>query len=114
VDNFVEGSQVDEYPTRMVRIEGVTARAFQRAPAEFTSVHSAEDADRALGDDGNEHNCPLCHQFFGTRAFKAHAPDCIKARAPAWERQRDKAPPYAQIKRFGRRLIIPGHDPAGG
>lgn len=100
-----------QHPVRMVRIEAAAARAFQRAPREFTSVQSAEDADRALGDDGNEHHCPLCNQFYGTQAFKRHAPSCIKANAPRWERQRDLEPPYANIKRFGKRLIVPGHAP---
>lgn len=99
----------EEHPKRIVRIEGAVARAFQRAPAEFTTVQSAEDADRALGDAGNEHHCPLCNQFFGTVAFRAHAPGCITANAPKWERQRDEEPPYANVMRFGQRLIVPGH-----
>lgn len=99
------------YPVRSVVIQGRTARAFERAPKEFTSVRTAEEADRALGDDGNEHFCPLCNEFFGNAAFKAHAADCIKLRAPAWERQRDKEPPYSRVKRYGKRLIVPGYAP---
>ena len=83
-----------DHPKRMVVIQGAAARAFQRAPKEFRTVSEAGDADAALGDDGNEHHCPLCNEFFGTQAFKRHAASCIKTRAPAWERQRDRAPGY--------------------
>jgi len=100
------------YPVKMVVVEGAVARAFQRAPAEFTSVKSAEDADKALNDPQNAHHCPLCNQFFGTIAFKTHAPECIKVRAPAWERQRDDEPYGGKMARIGKRMIVPGHDPA--
>jgi len=80
-----------------VIVQGVPAQAtFSFAlqqkvrPSETVSVRSAEDADRALGDDGNEHHCPLCNEFYGTEAFKAHAPECIRVRAP---RRRVWTPP---------------------
>lgn len=105
------------HPVRNAWIQGVPAVAVirQRLPeGEFMTVQSAEEADRALGDPGNSHHCPLCNQFFGSVAFRAHAPGCIRANAPRWERQRDEEPPYAAQKRFGKRLIVPGHDTGGG
>lgn len=101
------------FPVRDVLIEGAPANLFNRAPQEFTSVHDAESADRALGDPGNTQHCPLCNHYFGTEAFVAHAPGCIRARAGVWERQRDEEPPYAAQKRFGQRTIVSGFGPAG-
>ena len=85
---------MSEHPYRMVVVQGVTARMFNRAsaPGEFTTVSNAAEADKALGEEGNEHFCPLCLEYFSTAAFKRHAPSCILARAGAWERQRDKDP----------------------
>lgn len=102
---------MDNHPFKMVRIEGALAKAFQKAPAEFTSVNSAESADRALNDPGNSHHCPLCNQFFGTFAFKTHAQDCINTRAPGWERQVDKEPYGGKAVRIGKRVIVPGYSP---
>lgn len=79
-----------------------------RAPTEVMTVTDAEAASKALGDDGNEHHCPLCNQFFGNVDFQQHAPSCIDTYAPAWERQRDREPPYAKFVRYGKRLIVPG------
>lgn len=76
---------------------------FQRAPTDFVSVQSAADADKALGDPGNTHHCGLCNDFFGTEAFKAHAPSCIKANAGRYEANAPREPRYAKSKRF--RLI---------
>jgi hypothetical protein len=97
----------EEHPYRVARIEGAVARAFQRAPQEFTSVTDAAEADKALGDPENAHHCPLCNNFFGSEAFKRHAPTCIKAYAPGWERQRDREPPYSKVKQFRGRLFGP-------
>lgn len=77
---------------RSVAISAALARAFQRAPAELHYVREAEDIDRAFGEEGNEHVCPLCHEFFSSWAFRRHAPSCIRAYAPLWERQRDRDP----------------------
>lgn len=83
------------HPVRSVRIEGVPARAMaERAPSpprrigpiditpQFRVVKDAADMDRELGNPGDSHHCPLCEEFFGWEAFKAHAPRCIEARAP--------------------------------
>jgi hypothetical protein len=94
----------DEYPVRMVRVEGEAARAFQRAPQEFTTVTSAAQADTVLGDPGNTHHCPLCAGFFGAEAFKRHAPSCIEAYAPRWEKNRDLEPPHSKVKQYRARL----------
>lgn len=103
------------YPVRNAIIHAKPAvLVFNHLPeGEITTVQDAEAADRALADEGNTHHCPLCNQFYGTIAFKAHAPSCIQANAPRWERQRDEEPPYAAKKRFGRRLIVPGADIGG-
>lgn len=88
------------HPYRVVAIQGAQAVMFQRAPQEFTTVQSAADADRALGDPGNTQHCGLCNEFFGTQAFIRHAPSCIRANAPKFEANRDRIPPYADQKRF--------------
>ena len=79
----------DLYPVRSVNIQGATAEAFsymaspsRRRPLEVMSVKTIEDAALALGDDGNEHHCPLCNDFFTTKGFVAHARRCIEARVP--------------------------------
>lgn len=92
-----------------VRIDAVTALAFQNAPDDVVHVAEAEHADKVLGDEGNSHWCPLCHQFFGTVAFKAHAQACINARAAPWERQRDREPVYHgnhEGRRFNTRRVF--------
>ncbi len=79
---------MSSYPVRSVRIPGVTARAFQilrnpmPRPDEVRTVKEATELDKASFQDGDEHHCPLCNEFFGSRAFKAHAQQCIDARAP--------------------------------
>lgn len=86
------------HPFREVNIQGVPATArISRAAApfhppvmlgpidatpQFRSVKDAEDADREVGNPAEAHNCPLCNEYFGWEAFKAHAPQCIMARAP--------------------------------
>ena len=77
------------HPLRSANIQGVTAEALsymaspkKRRPLEMMSVKTAEDAAIALGDDGNEHHCPLCNDFFTTKGFVAHARRCIEARVP--------------------------------
>ncbi len=76
-------------PVRNATVIGVPAEAIsfalspaKRRPLEMMSVKTAEDAALALGDDGNEHHCPLCNDFFTTKGFVAHARACIEARAP--------------------------------
>jgi hypothetical protein len=93
------------HPVRTVVIEGAVARFFERAPKEFTTVQEAADIDKALGDPENAHHCPLCNNFFGTYAFMRHAKSCIDTYAPAWERQRDKAPPY-ELRRNTRKIFV--------
>jgi len=85
------------YPRRDVRIIGAIARANVRierpiaAPRnvgpidvtpKFRVVKDAVDVDKELGNPGDQHHCPLCNEYFGWEAFKAHAPQCINARAP--------------------------------
>ena len=77
------------HPVRSTEIKGAVAEAIMmavspkaRRPLEMMSVKTAEDAALALGDDGNEHHCPLCNDFFTTKGFVAHAKACIEARAP--------------------------------
>ena len=84
------------HPFRSVRIEGVPARAvgIERPPVEqrnlgpiditpqFRTVKAADDVDREIGNPGDQHHCPLCNEFFGWEAMKAHAQQCIDARAP--------------------------------
>lgn len=89
-----------KYPVRTVRIEGRVAKAFEQAPKEFRTVTEASEADAALGDPNNSHFCPLCNEFFGTRAFVRHAASCIKANGPAWERQRTVEPTTRLTKVF--------------
>ncbi len=93
----------EQYPFRMVQIQGATAEAFKRAPQETMTVKGAEDMDRALGDPGNSQHCGLCNEFFGIRAFVQHAPGCIVKNGPAWERQRDIEPPH---RKKGRKLNV--------
>ena len=57
---------------------------------QFRFVKDAADIDRELGNPGDSHCCPLCEEYFGWEAFKAHAPQCIEARAP---RRRIWTPP---------------------
>lgn len=95
-----------EAPFRAVVIQGAQAALFARSPKEFTTVKSAEDADRALGDPGNTQHCPLCNNFMGTFEFMRHAQSCIDANAPAWERHRDREPGYRDQKRFNNRTIV--------
>lgn len=78
-----------DYPVISATIRGVTARGvlmLMRAPipigVELMSVKDAEDVDRAMSDPENLHCCPLCNDFFKTFAFRAHAQECIDARAP--------------------------------
>lgn len=85
-----------EHPYREVRIDGAVARASVAMPArvqprnigplditpKFRTVREASDIDRELGNPGDQHHCPLCEEYFGWEAFKAHAPQCIAARAP--------------------------------
>jgi len=85
------------HPVRSVRIEGAIARGTARverpvaAPRnvgpidvtpKFRVVKDALDADKEIGNPGDQHNCPLCGEFFGWEAFKAHANPCIEARFP--------------------------------
>ena len=74
------------HPVRSAWIDGVPAQAivFARAPLphEMMSVKDAVDIDRAMGDPDNAHCCPLCNEYFGTEAFRQHAPACIDARVP--------------------------------
>lgn len=100
-----------DYPKRSVRIEGATAiavlAAIKRGPSEFTTVREADEAGRALSDPENAHCCPLCGDVFRTAAFVRHAPSCIEARAPAWERQRDRDP--GLLLRYNTRTVsLPG------
>lgn len=78
-----------DYPVVSATIQGVAARGvllLMRHPIpvgdELMSVKEAEDVDRALSDPENLHCCPLCNEFFRTYAFRAHAQQCIDARAP--------------------------------
>lgn len=106
------------YPVRSVLIHGEAARAWMRARAEqretSISVHDAETAAKALGDDGNEQHCPLCNEFMATAVFVRHAAQCIDLRGRKWRGQRDRDPGFADLSRVGRRLIVFGHDPEGG
>lgn len=73
---------------RSVTIEAPVAKAIvligkiNRGEAELMSVKDEFDAAKALGDPENEQHCPLCNEYLPTPAFIAHAPDCIKTRAP--------------------------------
>lgn len=83
------------FPVRSVRIQGARAMAViasMQDPARFPvmSVKDAADADKALADPENSHNCPLCNGYFSTELFKAHAQQCIDIHAP---RERVWAPP---------------------
>ena len=49
---------------------------------QFRFVRDAVEADKELHTPGDSHHCPLCNEYFGWEAFKAHAPQCIDARAP--------------------------------
>jgi len=49
---------------------------------ELMAVRDEYDAGKALEDENNWQHCPLCNDVFPTRAFVAHAADCIRARAP--------------------------------
>lgn len=80
-----------DYPTRSVRIVGTSAAAalnlyttnqHVRNNLAAIPVSTAEDIAMALGDDGNEHLCPLCNEYFASLPFAAHAQACINARAP--------------------------------
>lgn len=89
---------VELSPVRSVTIEGAVARArvlgADRPPVEptrlgpidttpqFRSVRDASDVDREVGNPADQHCCPLCEEYFGWEAFKAHAQQCINARAP--------------------------------
>lgn len=100
---------MEEHPVRSVNIQGVPAVAWARAPhGEIMTVGDAVAADKALGDADNLNICPLCHEGFGPRAFKAHAQACINARVPAWERMRARMPRYFNQKRFSSRLFRGG------
>ena len=67
-----------------MNIQGVPAQALAggKITSEFRSVREAEDVDRELGNPGDQHHCPLCEEYFGWEAFKAHAAQCIDVRAP--------------------------------
>lgn len=89
---------MEDHPRRDVYIVGATARAYignterrEFAPRrlgpfdatpQFRVVKDADDIDREIGNPGDSHHCPLCNEFFGWEAFKAHAPACIEIRAP--------------------------------
>ena len=85
------------YPVRSANIIGVAAvaRVVSDRPnvkpqhigpiditPQFRMVKDAVDVDREIGNPGDSHHCPLCNELFGWEAFKAHAPQCIQARAP--------------------------------
>lgn len=71
---------------RSVVIRGVPASGKAPSPidttTEFRTVKEAMDADRERGNPADHHHCPLCNDYFGWEAFKAHAQQCIDARAP--------------------------------
>lgn len=74
---------MSEYPVRSVLIKGATAKAVVGAlrageATSFRTVREAADVDKEMGNPADEHHCPLCNDFFGWEAFKAHAPQCIK------------------------------------
>ena len=82
-------------------IKGAPAKAVVRpllyGPGhEYRSVKEAADVDREKEDPADVHCCPLCNEYFGPRAFEAHAPECIRIRAPRWERQQDTDPQLKQ------------------
>lgn len=90
-----------EHPRKDVWVEGQAAQAIAiaRAPKAgntWATVQTDEQAAWALehAEEGDEHNCPLCHEYFNTADFKAHAPQCILVRAGKWERQRDRDPAF--------------------
>lgn len=106
----------DLIPVRSASIQGVPARAlvkpiFVGAEHEYRSVKEAADVDRELANPADMNHCPLCNDYFGAEAFKAHAQSCINANVPRWERQRDREPIYAGpsknggAKRFRPRLF---------
>ena len=75
------------FPVKNVAIQGATARIITaiQTPQEQQVIMPVRDAieiDKALGDPGNSHRCPLCYDFFGTEAFVAHAQQCIDIHAP--------------------------------
>lgn len=84
------------YPRKDVTIQGVPARLFAEgytvdkplpkaiiAGEEITTVSSAEDIAKAMGDEDNIHVCPLCEDgFVGYLALRLHAPDCVQKYAP--------------------------------
>ena len=87
----------DEFPKRSANIIGVTAVARVQADRpkvkpqhigpiditpQFRMVKDAVDWDLENHNPGDSHHCPLCNEAFGWEAFKAHAPQCIEARAP--------------------------------
>jgi hypothetical protein len=85
------------YPVRSVNIKGMTARGYgliQRPgqPREHVTVKEADQVDKALGaaENGDLFVCPLCCDQFGPAALRAHAKQCIEARAP---RKRVWTPP---------------------
>lgn len=61
---------------------GAAARALVderlRDAFEARSVRTIEEAAKALGQEGDEHFCPLCDDYFNTLQFVRHAAQCIK------------------------------------
>jgi hypothetical protein len=62
---------------------------------QFRKVSEADEIDREIGNPGDQHNCPLCSEYFGWEAFKSHAQQCIDARAP---RERIWTPPGMLVR----------------
>lgn len=88
-----------DYPVRSVSIKGIPAAVRVAAPLrteprrigpiditpQFRSVKDADDMDRVVAggiEPEDRFVCPLCNDSLGWEAFKAHAPQCIEARAP--------------------------------
>lgn len=72
-----------EHPFSVVLIAGEQAEdmlrsGFYEEPQEYRTVKEADQADHALADPGSLHLCPICKEQFFTKAFKVHAPLCIK------------------------------------
>lgn len=53
-----------------------------KRPTEHVAVKTALDASAQKNDPNAQHVCPLCNDWLPWEAFVAHAPECIRIRAP--------------------------------
>lgn len=102
-------------PKQSVLIQGAVAPAliglFPKAfsPQTFAKVETPEEIAKAKDyrEEGDEHHCPFCKQYYNWADLKAHAQGCINAHAPAWERQLDEEPRHNSIIQFRPKVFGP-------